>query len=454
MNSQSVRRVIEHYDGLLASKHAETTRVAVERSIERPNLVYIDRPLCTVLRPAFIARSEYRNLTEAGAVVAKSLRIAARRVVADPVLRAALRYPAGGEMAFYLDPAVEHARVWSRLDGFVGADGRPSFVELNAFLPGGLSWVHSLGHIFDALPIMEDLRRKFSISTLGLGSLAFDAMVRSHRLCGGSGLPAVALLADVDFAAAAPDNHFVAEDLRARGIPWTVAPVESAEWRHGRLHVADQPTDVIALVPESVPAFMTRFAPPHPLLDALARGSVRILNGAAFTSAMSSKALFSVIGDPEHAAMFDRETTAVLGACIPTTRVVREGFTTWGGEKVDLLPFAASHREQLVLKPSADFAGRGVHLGWECSQSDWEAHLQAAATGRAHVVQQRVTIPSADVPRWRDGALAFDRMRWSADPFVWNDEAADGLFVRMTAGKTLNVGAGASGSAVMIVEDE
>ncbi len=449
----TLRALNARYDELLAAKHLDSTRTAVSQASERAHLRYEGRPICDVLRPSFLARSEYERLMEATRLVARALRLAARRVVADPALRASLGYAPQAEMAFYLDSTVESARIWARLDGFIGGDGQPRFVEYNSDTAGGLSRVDTLGEIFDALPIVEELRRDFDIRPIAIGHLPFDAFVRSHRRSGGEGLPRLAVLGEADIAQAVPDMWPLLQGLRARGMEMVLAPVSAAEWRDDSLMVDGLPVDVVGIAPPAFPEFMAKFAPPHPLMEALGRGTIRALNGAAFTAALFPKSILAMLSDPEHASLFDRETLDGLAASIPCTRVLREGKTTWSGEVVDLLPYVAARREQLVLKPNSELCGRGVVLGSACTAAEWEGHLAGALHGKVHVVQDRVDVPSWDVPKWRDEALTFDRVSWSADPYVWNDEIADGLYVRMSGGSTINIATGGSASAVMIVED-
>ena len=48
------------------------------------------------------------------------------------------------------------------------------------------------------------------------------------------------------------------------------------------------------------------------------------------------------------------------------------------GREVDLLDYAATNRETLVLKPNDDYGGAGIVLGWEVDQATWEASLKSA----------------------------------------------------------------------------
>ena len=43
-----------------------------------------------------------------------------------------------------------------------------------------------------------------------------------------------------------------------------------------------------------------------------------------------------------------------------------------------LLAFMRKERENLVLKPSDEYGGTGVTLGWEASESAWDAAIEKA----------------------------------------------------------------------------
>ncbi len=44
----------------------------------------------------------------------------------------------------------------------------------------------------------------------------------------------------------------------------------------------------------------------------------------------------------------------------------------------------ASNREQLVLKPNDEYGGKGIVLGWEVDDAEWERGDRGGAGGTVH----------------------------------------------------------------------
>jgi hypothetical protein len=116
---------------------------------------------------------------------------------------------------------------------------------------------------------------------------------------------------------------------------------------------------------------------------------------------LDQKACWEVLTDPALARRhFSAEERRVFRRHIPWTRVLGERRTLLAdGETGDLMPFARSHRESLVLKPNRDYGGRGVVIGHLLTDPEWHAALERASSGGGRwVVQQVVPIPVAVFP--------------------------------------------------------
>lgn len=140
----------------------------------------------------------------------------------------------------------------------------------------------------------------------------------------------------------------------------------------------------------------------QPMLDAAARGSVAMFS--SFDSELfASKGNLAIIQDERYRSGFTAEERAFAGRFVPATRRVREAAVEWDGERVRLLDYARTHREELVLKPTSMHGGQGVVCGWTVDDGAWEAALSAAVDG-PFVVQRRVRPVAERI--WGSGAGA------------------------------------------------
>jgi hypothetical protein len=84
------------------------------------------------------------------------------------------------------------------------------------------------------------------------------------------------------------------------------------------------------------------------------------------------KAFFAVLTDEQNGALFSLGERELIKNHIPWTRVVADVKTAHYGQQVELLAFIRKERENLVLKPSDEYGGSGVTLGWETGENAWD----------------------------------------------------------------------------------
>ena len=113
------------------------------------------------------------------------------------------------------------------------------------------------------------------------------------------------------------------------------------------------------------------------------------------------------------------------------------------------MPFVVENREQLVLKPTHEYGGRSVFLGWETAPGAWEAAVRAALEA-PWVVQERVLIPEEPFPVFEGGALDFVSLKVNANPFYVAGQPV-GAVTRASRSSVINVSAGGGSVPTFVV---
>jgi uncharacterized circularly permuted ATP-grasp superfamily protein len=150
--------------------------------------------------------------------------------------------------------------------------------------------------------------------------------------------------------------------------------------------------------------------------------------------------------------LFTAGEREVIEAHVPWTRVVEARRTVKDGREVDLLPFVAEARSQLVLKPNDDYGGAGVVLGWEVDDATWAAALRRALD-LPYIVQQRVTLPAEPFPSMVEGGLVFADRILDTAPFVFDGGYVDGCLTRISTATLVNVTAGGGSTVPTLVAE-
>ena len=160
-----------------------------------------------------------------------------------------------------------------------------------------------------------------------------------------------------------------------------------------------------------------------------------------------------VFTDEVNAHLFTDIERQAIAAHIPWTRRVSDRKTVHAGRTVDLLSHVRDHRELFVLKPNDEYGGTGVHLGWENSESEWDAALQKAlaATDSAWVVQERIKIRREVFPMQTPSGIEMRDMLVDFAPYIFCGKMA-GCLTRLSSTGLANVTSGGGQVPSFVVE--
>jgi uncharacterized circularly permuted ATP-grasp superfamily protein len=371
------------------------------------------------------------------------------RLYVDANLRAKLHLTPDTEAALQIETGYGAADVSARLDGFLGPQGSFNFVEYNADSPGGIGFGDVLADVFLSLPILKEFSKKFGIEAIPVRQLTIDVMISAYQRWGGKEKPTIAI---VDWRTASTRNEFalMKEQFERSGYAALICDPEDLELRHGKLYASGQ---VVQFVYKRVVAgeLLQKYGMNHPLIDAVKTRAVCMANGLA-VSTLFNKMLFAFLSDPEY-QIVDEENRKAIDQHIPWTRVVSDSKTKHSGVTVELLPYITEHRERFVLKPTSEYGGKGVVLGWECTEEDWKNTLRMALTV-PYVVQERIPLGKEFYPSIIDGKLSIDERYFDLDPYVWNGIEVEGCGVRLSRAALLNVSAGGGSATPMLIISE
>lgn len=184
----------------------------------------------------------------------------------------------------------------------------------------------------------------------------------------------------------------------------------------GRVWLGDRAVDAIdrLFMIEDLLEYPDAPALMDPILDAAARGWVKIFTPLD-SGLFASKGALAMLSDERNRSLLDPAELVSLDRILPWTRMVRPGpVTLEDGRRADLLAYALSHRDDLVLKPTLLHGGQGVVLGWsaDVTAQSWEEQVRAAMDG-PYVLQRRIR-PVPELFPGDDGELVPWIVCWGA----------------------------------------
>jgi glutathionylspermidine synthase len=435
-----LRDGVDQYHSLLTDDLAGETQRQLDDQLQQRGLFFGDRALCTVLRPRFLSPAQYRFLQKRGAVVLRAFRTAHRAALSDAKLLAQFGLMDWEHQLVHVDTGFRDASPVSRLDAFfVAGEGGMKFTEYNAETPAGGGYNDVLTEVFYGLPIMREFLRSWDVHPLPARHNVLHALIDAYEQWSGTrNRPNIAI---VDWSDVPTQSEFLLfqDYFERQGITCSIIDPAEVRYTNGEL---TGPAGKIDLIYKRVllHELVERGGLDHPILKAFRDGKVCMVNPPS-CKILHKKASLAVLHDERNSFLFSNEEQEAIDLSIPWTRVVEERHTTHDGEDVDLLPFIAANKDQLVLKPNDEYGGKGIVLGWEVDDSAWQASVKTALA-EPYIVQQRIPLPKEDYPSFVDGKVRFIERMVDTAPYVAYGDHVDGVLSRLGTASLLNVTAG------------
>jgi hypothetical protein len=439
-------RAAEDYHRLLRDDRAlvEELEARFFERMREARLTFGDRVLCAFPRPNFVAPSDYeairgvcRDIFRAVEKVESRLGEALwDRVDLTPDERELVR----------LDPGYRRSSPTSRLDSFITTEGY-RFVELNAESPAGIAYNEVLVDIFLELPVMKRFQERWRLRRFRARERLLETLVACHREAGGKEERPTIAIVDYEEVPTRSEHHLFRDFFESKGYPALVCDPRHLVYEGGRLRHDGTAIDIVykrLLTNE----FLEKVEELQPLLQAIRERAVTVVNPFR-CKPIHKKAIFAVLTDDEMQPLFTEHERRAIAAHVPWTRRVHEGHTTRQGQRIDLVKYARAHRHDLVLKPNDEYGGKGVFIGWEASETEWEEAL-ATALRSSYVVQEKVDLQRQTFPELSPD-LRFRDLIVDLDPFVFQGEV-EGFLTRLSGTSLANVTSGGGQVPAFLIE--
>ncbi|HBY98851.1 MAG: hypothetical protein M5U01_35080 [Ardenticatenaceae bacterium] len=450
--SEITRAAVDDYHSLLAAGDPLAEWEQLHEDLERRNLRFKERPICTVLRPVFMPRAQYEHLRLASEGFLQALALVYQTLMADSALRRRIGVTSEEEQLLVLDPGYPSPDGFTRLDGFLNAAGDLRFIEYNAESPGGLAFADALSEVFEQLPTFRRFASRWPVTRFQTRRTLLDTLLSHYRQWGGRQTPTIAIVDWHTGVGTSAEFALCQQSFEAAGIPTIITSPEALELRGGRLFDS-QNGRVVDLIYKRVITgeLLDRMGPDNILARAVATRAACMVNSFR-GQLLFKKAIFALLSEWLAARRFPVGVAVILGRHLPWTRILAEGSVEVDGGQVDLLRFAVAERESLALKPNSGYGGRGVVLGWESAPDAWERALNLALQSeQPYVLQRRVEMAAQSFPLIKAGRLQIEPRLMDVDPYCHRGQRVEGAGVRLGSGGILNVTAGGGSAAPLWV---
>jgi uncharacterized circularly permuted ATP-grasp superfamily protein len=436
---------VEYWDELLRPVVKKSPEFAKNflKQVRAAKLTFGKRVHCPFLRPVFLSPEDeqrVRKVAETIAAVAEKLTKAA---LDDNSLFAQFHLRPEEERLVRMSTGFGPASTASRLDAFLLPESL-KFTEYNGESPAGAGYSESLSEIFRALPVMEEFRRQFEVHSYPLSAKLLDALVTTYVDWGGKSKRPLTAIVDWKEVPTWSEFEILKERFEKMGIPVVLADPRELEFDGKRLTAHGKTIELLyrrVLIND----ILARPKECEAMVKAYAVGAMCMANNFR-CKIPHVKAFFAVLTDERNAGYFSPEERELIQRHVPWTRLVADAKTQYGDDAIELLEFVRKNQKSLVMKPSDEYGGKGVTLGWEVEKKEWEKAieqgLKSAKEEGCWIVQERIPMRRGVFPYIGKGhKVEFKNMLVDFAPYLFRGKVA-GYLTRLSSTSLANVTSG------------
>jgi hypothetical protein len=441
-----IARAIDDYHALLrdeAGLREEIESRFLDR-MRQANLTFGGRVLCPFPRPNLVSPQAYDHIRGVCRGIFKAIE-KVEALLGEELWDRVDLTPEERELVA-IDSGYKRSSPSARLDSFL-TTSKYQFVELNAETPAGIGYAEVLTDIFLDLPIVKEFQKRYVLRRFRARDRVLETLLDCYREAGGREAHPTIAVVDYEEVPTRTEHHMFREFFESKGYPSLVCDPRHLTFEGGKLRHDGRVIDIVykrLLVNE----FLEKVNELQPLLKAARAGAFVMMNPFR-CKPIHKKAIFAVLTDDAMQSHFTAEERAAIQAHVPWTRRVLEGRTTRDGQSIDLAAFVRENRERLVMKPNDEYGGKGVFIGWEMTDTEWDAAF-VTALGASYVVQEKVELLRQTFPQLSP-ELDFRDLVVDLDPFVFGGEV-EGFLTRLSGTSLANVTSGGGQVPAFLVE--
>lgn len=384
-------QAITYYNKLIESDidRADREYDLLQLRQREEHVLFGDRPLSTSLRPSFLTERAYGQIQDSVYLIRQAVLDIARYFFNQQEVINELGLTQDEIDLAAIQTNVIRLSATARFDAFMTGDSF-KFVEINAESPAGVAYCTKMASIYHELEIFQKFIKKFPVRFVSpLEHLAHGLLRVYHEEFGGNeNKPSFAI---VDFQDVPTVHEFklIKYYFELFDIPCEICDPRDVECKDGWAYVNGRKIDIIyrrILTNE----FLEVKDECNGFMQAYIAQKTCYLN--SFRSKLvHKKSIFSLLTDPKYSKVLNHLQLEAIKAHIPWTRKLTYRFTPYRGHIIDLVEMVRKNKNQFVIKPNDEYGGKGVTIGIDATDSEWDEAIDTGLSD-GYVVQEMVNI--------------------------------------------------------------
>ncbi len=450
-----LKAAVDYYHDLLNDADLATaSQKLLDEGLESSKLIFGGRRLSPYLRPHFVTESDWLNIAKTCGTIFGALQKVKDAAIADDAILDELGVTEIERELVKIDPKYSHVSPTSRLDSFLTEDSY-SYVELNGESPAGIAFADSATQIFQTLPVMQKFAERYNFRGFEGSPKLLEVLLDCYaEFYGGKPdhKPVIAIV-DLEDLPTIKEFELFRDFFEKNGYKSIICSPGELEFNGSRLSCNGVEIDIVykrLLVNEYLPIMEAQPA----LLDAYRAGAICMVNSFR-GKLVHKKAVFAVLTNERYKHLFSDAELDAIAKHVPWTRVFRDEQTVNRGDTIGLLEWTRSNSHKLVLKPNDDYGGHGIYIGWNSSESEWDAAIAHALKTGDYLIQERVKTAKEMFPMLigDDGNWEMVEQLVDLDPLLFLGKVGS-AFTRLSSTELANVSSGGGMVPTFIISEK
>jgi glutathionylspermidine synthase len=335
-----------------------------------------------------------------------------------------------------IDPGYSQNVVFTRFDALLEGESL-KLVEFNCDAPAGMAYTDQLEDILMAEDFLKQFFQEYELKSSSRVQSILDGLLAAYEEFGGFETPQIAIV-DWRHVRTMPEFEYLKQFFESKGYKTVIADPRELKYKGGKLYHKNFRVHLIyrRVVFDEL---LERVDEVEDFIKAYKEKAVCVVNPLRSRLA-GTKALLSILTNPEYDHFFTDHENKIKKECIPWTRRLIDAEDFYGHKKIYLIDFLKDEKETLVLKPSSSVGGKDVVIGRETPDSDWNQTIDKALKGD-WVVQEFVNVPIMTVPALINQKLDFAYKKYNFNMLAFGGKYAGG-FARLSDESMINVAKG------------
>ena len=443
---------IKFYHSLIDKHHKEIEGIlsGFIKECQTKKLTFGGRSMFNFLRPNFISKEQYEYIKYVCLILRNAVTKFKNSALSNPHIMAQAGIIDKEKELVDIHPGYDRLSISARWDSFLDGDSF-KFVELNAECPAGIAYSDVAADVYSNLPFVKEFKKKYVVQDFRIRQALLDGLLETYDVFQGNKKNKMPVIAIVDWKEVPTYTEFqlFQEFFTSQGFTCVIADPRDLSYEKGRLRYQDVEIDLV------YKRILTNDCVERPeetkhLVNAYRNHDVCMINPFR-AKIVHKKSIFAVLTHEKNRDMFSGEELSVIAKHIPWTRMIRNERTQFKNQPIDLIAYVSTHKDEFVIKPNDEYGGKGVCLGKESTQSNWEKIIQEALSGEPTVVQEIVPIPRVSFPVFDKNKVQYADMVVDMDPYAFGTKI-EGVLTRLSSSSLANVTAGGGTTPTFVID--